>query len=203
MTESGEKKVKKQFGTSKFAVGVLVMIGALVVTSTASAKNPKEVEMEIVNGKLEITTAAGVNDCPADEPREKGCIKVKHGKKSEMYFELKGDRTCHQEPGNKWKLNAVYLGGYDSTSKPGENDFGFDSADEADYDKVNSDFDIADKTSGRVTLISESKTKLGIDNKNEYPYVVWYKIEAICERSDGGEPHIATSDPRVKNGGNL
>ena len=193
--------MKKQFGTSKFAVGVLVMIGTMMVATTAAAKTPKEVEMEIIDGKLEITTAADANDCPADEPSEKGCIKVKHSKKSEMYFELTGDRSCHEEPGNKWELNAIYLGGYNSTSKPGS--FGFDSIDDADYKKVHHDFNIADKATGRVTLISESKTKLGIDNKNEYPYVVWYKIEAICERSDGGEPHIATSDPRVKNGGNL
>lgn len=193
--------MKQQFGTSKFAVGVLVMIGALMVTSSASAKNPKEVEMEIVNGKLVITTPAGANDCPADEPREKGCIKVKKKNKARMYFELTGDRTCHEEPGNEWELNAVYLGGYNSATKPGTDDFGFDGVSKANYDKVNSDFNV-DRTTGRVDLIKNTKTKLGINNLNQYEYVVWYKIEATCQRLDGGEPHIATSDPRVKNGGN-
>jgi len=202
MTESGKKKMKKQFGTNKLITGALVIIGALAFASTASAKNPKEVEVEIVNGELEITTDAGTNDCPSDEPRENGCIKVKNRKQSRMYFELTGDRTCHEEPGNNWELNAIYLGGYNSPEKPGVNDFGFNSTSKANYDKVNDDFTGVDRTTGRVSLIKKTAKKLGIKNLNQNEYVVWYKIEAICERVDGGAPHIATSDPRVKNGGN-
>ena len=185
-------------------MSVLMMIGALMIVSTASAKNPKQVKLRMVDNKLEIDTNADENDCPADEARGKGCIKVKHGETSKMYFHLKGSRNCSLDSGKKWALNAIYLGGYNSATKPDKDDFGFDRISEADYGNVSGDFNIVNRTSGLVYPLEKTDKKLAINNKNlKNPYVVWYKIEAICERSDGGEPHIATSDPRVRNGGNL
>ena len=64
------------------------------------------------------------------------------------------------------------------------------------------DFDIVDRTSGLVTLVEESDKKIAIDNNNKYKYNVWYKIEAVCKRADGGDDHVRSSDPRIKNGGN-
>lgn len=185
-------------------MGVIMMIGALMIASTASAKNPKEVRLKMVDDKLEITTKADENDCPPGEGNGKGCIKVKHGETSKMYFHLTGSRKCGLESGTKWALNAIYLGGYDSPKKPDKDDFGSASISEADYVNVSGDFNIANKTSGLVYPLEKTDKKLVIDNKNlKNPYVVWYRIEAICERSDGGEPHIAPFDPRVRNGGNL
>ncbi|MDX2429099.1 MAG: hypothetical protein QNK22_10475 [Xanthomonadales bacterium] len=191
--------MKKQFGTSRFTVALLVMIGALAITTTASARNPKEVKMTIEDDQLVITTKKNKNDCPWRQKRGNGCIKVKRNEKSELLFHLTGNTKCNLGNGTRWELNAVYLGGYNSDDKP--NEFGFDDTDDADYDKVNSDFTIVDRTSGQVNLTEKSAKKLAIYNTNQYEYVVWYKIEAICERSDGGEPHFATSDPRVRNSG--
>ena len=156
--------------------------------------------MTIVNNKLYITTPKDGNDCQSTAENNKGCIKVKKSKKSKIYFHLTGNTTCSLPNGTNWELNAVYLGGFNSDSKPGG--FGFDSTSDADYNKVNNDFGIVDRKTGEVTLIQESANRLGIDDKNQNEYVVWYKIEATCERSDGQPPHITTSDPRVRNGGN-
>ena len=194
--------MKKQFGTSRFAVGVLVMIGVLAFAPTASAKNPKEVKMTIVNNKLDITTPKDGNDCKPTAENNKGCIKVIKNKKSEIYFHLIGDTKCTLEHGTKWELNAVYLGGYNSATEPDDDDFGFDSTSDADYKKVKGDFNIVNRTSGLVTTIEKSEKKLGINDLNQHEYVVWYKIEATCKRSDGNPtPWVTTNDPRARNGG--
>ena len=191
--------MKKQFKVSKFVPGVLAFIGALAIASTASAKNPKEVKMTINSNKLVITSPKNENDCQSIAENNAGCIKVKKNKKSKIYFHLTGDTTCSLTNGTNWELNAVYLGGYESSSKPGS--FGFDSTSTANWKKVESDFEVTNRTSGKVKTIEKSAKKLSIYNKNQNAYVVWYKIEAICKRSDGNAPYVTTSDPRVRNGG--
>ena len=191
--------MKKQFGTSRFVLGVLVIIGALAVASTASAKNPKEVKMTIESNKLIMKTPNNANDCSGWQRRGPGCIRVLKNEKSDILFHLTGDTKCDLENGTEWELNAVYLGGYESTSKPGASGFG--STDDDDYDKVNSDFNITDRASGRVTLSEKSAKKLVINDLNQHKYVVWYKVEAICERTDGKPAHVTTMDPRARNGG--
>ena len=191
--------MRNKFSTSRLALSVLATFCALVFTTTASAKNPKEVKMTIKDDKLVITTAKGENDCPWYESRDAGCIKVKKNKKSEIYFHLTGDTKCTLESGTDWELNAVYLGGYNSESKPGK--FGFETIPDPDYNNVNDDFNIADRKSGLVTTIDKSAKKLAINDENQKEYVVWYKIEAVCKRTDEKPAHITTTDPRVKNGG--
>lgn len=191
--------MRKKFRTSRLALSVLAIFCALVFTTTASAKNPKEVKMTIEDNKLVITTPKNENDCPWYESRDVGCFKVKKNKKSEIYFHLTGDTKCTLESGKDWELNAVYLGGYNFDDKPAK--FGFETTADPDYDKVNEDYNIADRKSGLVTTTAKSEKKLTIYNKNQHKYLVWYKIEAICKRTDGKPPHVTTSDPRAKNGG--
>lgn len=191
--------MRTQINFSTLAPTAIAALSALLISANAFAKNPKEVNLEISNDQLVITSKAGDNDCSLLEARDKGCIKVKKGETSELYFHLKGDTKCNLEYGTDWELNAIYLGGYDSPDKPGA--FGFDTTDAADYNKVSADFSIADKSSGRVNTIDKSAKKIAINNNNQSKYVVWYKIEATCERSDGKPPYITTSDPRIKNGG--
>lgn len=193
--------MKTRFKISKLSLCVLATVSTLSIATTAFARNPKEVSLEIVNDQLVITTKANENDCPFSffEQRGDGCIKVKKGEKSEIYFHLKSDTKCNLDSGTEWKLNAVYLGGYNSSDKPGT--FGFDSEPQDVFDQVNADFNIADRTSGRVTTTDVSARKIAINNNNQSKYHVWYKIEAKCERTDGQPAHLATSDPRIKNGG--
>lgn len=191
--------MRKQFGTSRFVLGVLAMIGALVVATTASAKTPKEVKMTIESNKLIMKTPKNANDCSVWQRRGPGCIKVLKNEKSDILFHLTGDTKCDLEQGTEWELNAVYLGGYESASKPG--DSGFDSTDDADYNKVKSDFNVTDRATGRVTLTEKSARKLVIHDLNQHKYVVWYKVEAICKRTDGKPAHVTTLDPRARNGG--
>ena len=195
--------MNKQFRTGRLALGVLAMIGALAVASTASAKNPKEIKMTIdQTNKLVVTTPNGENDCQSIPENEKGCIRVKKGKKSKIYFHLTGDTKCRLDSGTDWELNTVYLGGYNSDTKPDPGEFGFDDIPDTDYDKVNADFDIANRKSGLLTPLSTSTAKkLAINDENQHEYVVWYKIEAKCKRSDGRSAHIRTTDPRVRNSG--
>ncbi len=191
--------MKINFKTSRLIVGVLTILLALTISSAASAKNPKEVKMEIKNDKLTIITPSNENDCPWYEPRDAGCIKVKKNEKSEIWFHLVGETKCGLEAGTRWELNKVYLGGYNSPEKPDE--FGFVTADPLDFAKVNTDFNVVDIKTGEVTLIDKKNTRLAINNINQSKYIVWYKIEAMCPRSDGGTAHFTTSDPRIRNGG--
>jgi hypothetical protein len=133
--------------------------------------------------------------------RKKGCIKVLKNEQSEIYFHLKGDTKCELESGTSWELDAVYLGGFNSGSKPSTS--GFAGASDADFNKVKSDFNIADanRASGMVTTIEKSARKIAIYDNNQYQYDVWYRIEAKCEREDGKKAHTTYSDPRVRNGG--
>jgi len=182
----------------------IAAIFALSITTTASAKNPKEVELKISNDELIITTRKAENDCPSvlGEFRKNGCIKVGKNEQSDIYFHLKGDMKCGLESGTNWELNAVYLGGFNSKRKP-SGDFGFTNTSNANFAKVKADFNIseANRANGLVTVTSKSDRKITITDKNLHEYVVWYKIEAICKREDGKDPHTRTSDPRVKNGG--
>ncbi len=191
--------MKIQSRTSRFITGVTAVC-ALVIATTASAKNPKEVSLEISNNKLIMKTKKGENDCKAKfgEFRKDGCIQVIKNKKSEIYFHLKGNTKCTLESGKNWKLNAVYLGGFNSSSKP-TGKFGFTS--NANFDMVNKDFNGVNKTSGLVTPVNKKDKKITIKDNNKYKYNVWYKIEAICERKDGKAAHTTSYDPRVKNGG--
>lgn len=185
---------------TRWLTTVLLVTCGLVIATTASAKNPKEIKLEIVDNELKITSKKTANDCPLFGSGGKGCIKVKKGEKSAIEFHLKSNK-CTLESGTKFELNAVYLGGYNSSKKPDPSKFGFDNTDQADYDKVNKDFNIADRSSGLVTTIEKKENKLSIYNNNQSKYTVWYKVEAICKREDGKTAHVRHSDPRVKNGG--
>jgi hypothetical protein len=192
--------MKIQFRTSRFITGVTVVC-ALAVATTVSAENPKAVSLEISNNQLIMKTKKDENGCKkiSGESRKDGCIQVIKNKKSEISFHLIGNPECTLESGKKWKLSAVYLGGFNSRSKP-TGSFGFTS--KANFDKVNGDFNGVKKTSGLVTSADIKDNKITINDENEYLYNVWYKIEAICEREDGGDAHPPISyDPRIKNEG--
>ena len=187
--------MKIQFRTSRLIIGVTV-ICALAIATTASAKNPKEVELNISNNKLIMKSEKNDNDCWWRP--ESGCIKLKKNEKSEIYFHLKGTTKCTLESGTDWNLNAVYLGGFNKSSKP-TGGFGFTS--DANLDKVNKDFNGVNKMSGLVTPVDKKDKKITINDNNEHKYNVWYKVEAICEREDGKPAHTTSFDPRIKNGG--
>jgi hypothetical protein len=189
--------MKIQFRTSRFITGVTAVC-VLAIATTASAKNPKAVELSISGDKLSMDTSKGKNDCQLFTSRNKGCIRLKRNEKSKIEFHLTGEANCTLESGTKWKLNAVYLGGFNSDSKPTEG-FGFTS--DANFDKVNKDFNGVNKMSGLVTPVDKRDKKITINDKNENKYNVWYKIEAICEREDGEAAHTTSFDPRVRNGG--
>lgn len=192
--------MKTQSRINRFITGVSA-ICVLTIATTASAA--KDVELEIVNDELTIISKPGANGCGFLTSRDKGCIKFKKNEnKSEIYFHLKGATKCGLESGTNWELNAVYLGGFNYDEKPKKDEFGFDNTNDADFNKVDYDFDIVDRSSGLVTLVEESDKKIAIYNKNKYEYIVWYKIEAVCKRADGGDDHVKSSDPRIKNGGN-
>ena len=194
--------MKAQFKTGKLITGITAICAVAIATNTA-AKNPKEVELNISNDQLVITTKKDANDCPwqMGQFRNKGCIKLLKNEKSKIYFHLKGDTKCGLESGTSWELDAVYLVGFNSRSKPSTS--GFASASDADFNKVKSDFNIADtnRASGMVTTIEKSARKIAIYDNNQYQYDVWYRIEAKCEREDGEKAHTTYSDPRVRNGG--
>lgn len=193
--------MKIRFNSNGLIMGVAIVC-ALAISTTASAKNPKEVELRIIDNKLVMDTNSGENDCDSNSSPNKGCIRLKKNEKSKIHFHLKGDTKCDDlESGTVWKLNAVYLGGFDSSSTPPKDSYGFANTDPANYVKVNEDFEGVNKASGLVTPVYKSDKKMTIKDNNQYKYDVWYKIVALCEREDGGEAWPASYDPRVKNDG--
>jgi hypothetical protein len=193
--------MKTQSRTNRF-IACVTAICALAIATNVSAKNPKEVELNISDNKLIMKTKHNENDCEwtAFEIRKDGCIELAKNEKSDIYIHLKGDTKCTLESGTTWKLNAVYLGGFDSGSKPA-GAFGFVNTSAANFDRVNKDFNGVNKTSGLVTPFEKKDKRITIKDNNDHKYNVWYKIEAICEREDGKPAHITSFDPRVKNGG--
>lgn len=192
--------MKIQFKTGRLAVGMLSIFGAMVFATTASAANP-HVKMTIQGDQLVITSKKDDNGCSVWNTwgREPGCIKVKKNEKATIDFLLTGDTKCGLENGTSWELNAVYLGGYNADSKPSE--FGFDATPDADFEKVDADFDIVDRTTGLVTTLPKSSTNITINDENQSAYSVFYKVEAICKRTDGEKPYTTFTDPRIGNGG--
>ena len=194
--------MKIQFKISRLIMGVAAVC-ALTIATTASAKNPKAVLVEISDNKLTMITKKDENDCKetSGEHRKNGCIQLTKNEESKIHFKLKENTQCTLDSGTKWELNAVYLGGFNSSSKPPKDGYGFANTSPADFDKVNKDFNGVNKASGLVTLVDKADKKMTIKDNNAYKYNVWYSIEAICEREDGGKAHTTYYDPRVKNEG--
>ena len=194
--------MKIQSRTSRFMTGVTAICAlAIATTASATATSAKDVELNISGNKLIMKTKHNENGCKMRmfDTRKDGCIELIKNEKSDIYIHLKGERKCTLESGTTWKLNAVYLGGFDSGSKPAT--FGFVNTSTTNFEKVNKDFNGVDKTSGLVTPFEKKDKKITIKDNNEYKYDVWYKVEAICERDDGKPAHTTSFDPRVKNGG--
>ena len=100
--------MKAQFISGKLLAGITAVCALVIATNTA-AKNPKEVDLNIIDDKLVIVTKKNANDCPAvaGQFRKKGCIKVLENEQSKIYFHLKGDTKCGLESGTSWELDAV------------------------------------------------------------------------------------------------
>lgn len=197
--------MKTQSRISRFITGVTIVC-ALAIATTAFAKKPKAVLVEINDNKLTMITKKDQNDCKRifGEYRKKGCIQLIKNEVSEIHFELKKNTKCTLDSGTKWELNAVYLGGFNSSNNPtNEDSYGFEGISDAEFKMVNSDFNGVDRKTGLVTVASGNKKprKITIIDNNVNKYNVWYKIEAICERTDGGKAHTIYYDPRIKNGG--
>lgn len=186
----------KRQTTGRILTKILVVFCSLSICSIAVAQN---VNMKISGDKLVITSQKGDNGCSIFRKRGDGCVKAKKGQKIKINMNLTGSAKCNLEYGTDWELNAVYLGGYDASDKP--INFGFGTTDQADYDKVKKDFGVADRATGRVNPVSNNGRMLTIKDDNQAKYVVWYKVEAKCERSDGEEAYTTTTDPRIRNGG--
>ena len=184
------------------AISVLLFaIMVLGLATTASAdRSLKTVKLKIENDQLVFVSKKGDNGCTLFSKRGLGCFKVKKKNQADITFQLIGNSKCNLDEGTDWKLSAVYLGGYDENNdKPA--DFGFVNTLQADFDKVDSDFGGVDKTTGLVRSAVLSNSKLSITDENQYKYMFWYKVEAVCERTDRNPAHVAVADPRGRNGG--
>jgi len=75
-----------------------------------------------------------------------------------------------------------------------------------DYAKVAGDFEIANKTTGLLTLDSNPSGGriISITDKNKSStnaYDVWYQVQADCVDSEGKVLKTISTDPRIRNGG--
>ena len=196
--------MRKRPGISKTFTIIIATVCWLGFSLTAQAQNPRNVRMEVNQNQdaLEIVTPANANGCPWYQSRGPGCVKAKKNESININMILQGNTKCEREyvdANTQWKMRAVYLGGFNADDKPAS--FGFTNTADADYQKVQSDFDVADRASGRINPLVQNDTLIRVKDDNQYKYVVWYKVEAACERNDGQPPYLIYSDPRVKNGG--
>lgn len=139
-----------------------------------------------------VTTTASECNVPGARP---GCKEARARENLKIKIRLDRSQDCNRSGGFRWKLDAVYLGGFNSPTKPAQ--MGQLPA------EVGNDFDV-DLATGKVAPINnaQSYTKFDFRNSNQAAYTVWYRVDAVCVSRMGqqiGDP--VSSDPRIINRG--
>jgi hypothetical protein len=164
-----------------------------VIADPPNATRTKTIKVKISNprdpatAELEVTSGKTDHGCRSSDKPGLGCVKVDMGEAADLVFDLKGKPKCSGS--DYWTLTAVQLGGYNSASKPGANDWGNLPAD------VVADFR-ADRVTGEAQVTVLDKGRIRVHDMNQAEYDIWYRLKAECQ----GVPPIY-SDPRIKNTG--
>ena len=167
----------------------LVCALALAGSAHAASRDTKtEFQVNAAGTMLEITNTP--SECGNGQA---GCKEAKPREELKLKMRLEGDKTCKRPGGYRWRMHAVYLGGYNSPVKP--------AAPGGLPAQVGNDFDV-DLASGLVTPQSIGYSKIDFRNSNQNAYSVWYRVDAICADRNGrqvGAP--ISSDPQIINRG--
>jgi hypothetical protein len=169
----------------------LVLTGLFSVAQAQVVNHNVQLQLDNIQSKLEITTRGQCSN-----NNHNGCINVAANKQAKFNFSFVGNKQCNREPGAKWEIGEVHLGGKNSPNKPG----GWGGLDQ----EVKDDFNVADASTGLLNKGPGSNDQsIIITDQNKSTYDIWYKVTAICRNSSGsilGQPVV--SDPRITNGGN-
>ena len=197
--------MKKQSRKTSSVVGIIVTFTVVWFCATVSADTHYFVQMKAnpAGDKLVILTNKRAAGCPAGN-FNKGCVTAVKKEGLQITFLLAGKSSCeHDDDSGNWKMKRVYLGGYDSASKPAA--FGFGSATEDEWDQVDGDFDVADKATGLLNLMANPNDRTIVisdaNNFSKFGYDVWYQVQADCVDDDDKVLKIFSTDPRIRNGG--
>jgi hypothetical protein len=169
----------------------LVLLALFLLAAGPAQAQPRDTTTEMVVNStgtaLDISTGSECGNS------QKGCKEAKPGQQLKLKMRLEGDRDCKRSGGARWMLDAVYLGGFNSETKPGQR--GNLPA------LVAEDFDV-DLATGRVNPQSSSGKKIDFRNDNNNAYSLWYEVTAVCVSRRGqtiGEP--ISTDPLIRNRG--
>ena len=171
-------------------VTVLVAFGFCSIAQAQVKNYPVQIQVNSTETEL-LVEERGI----CNSNNHNGCIEVPPKKKARIKFTM-GAKNCKQPDGEKWEIGEVYLGGKNSSSKPGPSDWGnLDS-------EVEADFNVADVVTGRLNKESGSnKNSTVIFDENLADYDIWYKVTAVCVDRNGKALKKLETDPRIKNGG--
>ena len=152
-----------------------------------------QAEVQLVGGESTVVIKSD-SECDA-HPTELGCLEFKTGTIGIIQFILDGGvaRSCEGQPDNTWvwkdiqltAMSDVDIGGgtkrVGTISRTARHDFGADSK-------------------GGVSAATIRGQYMSIRNLNTAEYDIWYTLYA---QQCGDAANTATSDPRVKNHGNI
>jgi hypothetical protein len=190
MTQTGERPLfSKRKNHWAWITPACVSTLLSLVSGPALAARDTRTDFTINSAETELVTGTA-SECVNGEP---GCKEARRNQKLKLKMRLGGDRDCSRAPRAEWRLQAVYLGGFNSADKPTR--FGNLPS------QVTEDFDV-DAVSGLVIPQSSGEKKIDFFNQNKSAYTIWYKVTAVCVDREGaqhGEP--ISSDPRIINRG--
>lgn len=176
----------------RYHLFTLSSLACLLLASTAHAASrdtKTELQVNAAGTLLEIINTP--SECGNGKA---GCKEAKEKEQLKLKMRLQGKKTCKRPNGGyRWRMHAVYLGGYNSPVKP--------AAPGGLPAQVGNDFDV-DLATGLITPQSITYSKIDFINANQNAYTVWYRVDAICVDRNGrqvGDP--ISSDPRIVNRG--
>lgn len=152
-------------------------------------------EVQTVGGKSEIVIKSP-SECPAF-PAEMGCVEVKSGEIGIIHFVLDGGtaKSCEGQPDATWvweEIQLTAMGNVDSS--------GGDVIKKVGNISQTAQGDFGATSKGDITAATINGQYMSVRDMNSAAYDIWYTLYA---HQCGNATNTATSDPRVRNHGNL
>lgn len=192
-------KVEKSvyWAVSAAATLALLPVSMAALAHDVTVAGGKPIVLKVEAGALRMVAPASECLGHASRPNftEFGCLRFSKNTMDSVKFTLPPGGNADCDPGIKWELDGVQLGGMNQDSKPA-----WSQIMPVSDAQLQLDFDV-DPGTGWVSYTPVANG-ISIVNKNmtRYGYTVWYRVRASCP----GKPMVNPIyfDPRMDNEGN-
>jgi hypothetical protein len=185
---------------------VVILLLAVYLTSCASVKPSSislstdwvpqvfVVEADVVTNRSGSRVVISTPQQCGDATAENGCISVPSGKVGIIQFVLDGGDAKSCEDEDTWVWKGVELHSMSDVDQTGG-----DAVKSVGKINAAAQTDFGAKEDGNVDAVTINGQYMSVRDLNATAYEIWYTLIAVkC-----GDSSIATTDPRVKNHGNL